>query len=859
MEPHQVTMHSTVRRHVSAQHNSGEQSFSTVAYRESVELHDFSYSINTDTPEDDIDNKAAYVMPFLNLSYGHHLIRVTLSSGCKINVVTEDYAHQLGFPIHPLSQDTRDSLFGVLPPSACGEVHIRLSYENMKIIYFSSVVVKQHSCDIVAGVPFLISNGITIDMGENKIIIDDDIIVDYDCAHKRIHQGSTEYRMAPSTNTSTVRKVNMSLSEYSLPNSLHQSAYRDKYADMCDYSSHGYSSEIYCKNLNDSDIVPFATNEDDYEPNSRPGPVPEVIMPYLDLCFKGNTFRVLLHPDNCLNVVTKAFACQMDFPVLPLSHATRENLKGVLPPSACGEVDIKLVYSGFKILTFSSVVVSHNDYDFVAGMPFMTVNSIVIDPVYEEIIIDDALIFSFSDEEMWETPPVCTGCVCGDKAAYHDESRSEIVVVDTTRNEIVSATVVQDESDRCDVDHDQDESDRCDVGHDQGARDESVVNIDHMNGGDKYLDPVQGDRSKIDIPDSERAKNMVDCMSEELANTQWSIGDHQCKSSKSDSIDPKHSPPGIPICQVQQLVNINDNLIYMGFIVAAENISDRYSSSSQSHPDSIHHNSVVSHTMATDRIDPNVWKDNMHSALDNQVHDETLLSQTSESKAYVDDRKPVAINKPDNSYAVKEISDNYMKICKIKARPHSEPELAEPVSEITSKGFPGADSVPRPEMEAVNLKTMKTDCFTEKAAGMLEQVPNRRNEQSQEMIPNRPSCHIRGNHSSRIDGGSPTTVVFINDSSDVEFISGGTASQFSSVTYGREKFSAKSICRQATRRTSSAVILLRSLPLLVWVMCYMYSVIRSAERSDTLLASCPVLACHLGRPPEVTVIALFGD
>lgn len=66
---------------------------------------------------------------------------------------------------------------------SCGEVHVTLSRGNINL-NLEAVVVKDLDCDILAGMPFMKDNHIVIDAPNDRLIIQNDYIIEYGKQHK---------------------------------------------------------------------------------------------------------------------------------------------------------------------------------------------------------------------------------------------------------------------------------------------------------------------------------------------------------------------------------------------------------------------------------------------------------------------------------------------------------------------------------------------------------------------------------------------------------------------------------------------------------------------------------------------------
>ena len=121
-------------------------------------------------------NNMEVVLPNLQLLYNNKTIGLILRSGSDINIISTSFARTLGMYIRPLSMDTKKTLGSKLPHDACGEVFTKFRHSNGLNFQFSSIVVEEHMYNVTAGMPFLIDNGITIDMRQREIIVQSMVI-----------------------------------------------------------------------------------------------------------------------------------------------------------------------------------------------------------------------------------------------------------------------------------------------------------------------------------------------------------------------------------------------------------------------------------------------------------------------------------------------------------------------------------------------------------------------------------------------------------------------------------------------------------------------------------------------------------
>jgi len=107
--------------------------------------------------------------PSFNAFYGHYPITVTCDSGATSSLIKHSLAVKCDMPISKTSH-TASQADGKTNLDICGEVHITLSRGSFKFL-LEAVVVQDLDCDILAGVPFMKHNNISLDIPNDRIVV----------------------------------------------------------------------------------------------------------------------------------------------------------------------------------------------------------------------------------------------------------------------------------------------------------------------------------------------------------------------------------------------------------------------------------------------------------------------------------------------------------------------------------------------------------------------------------------------------------------------------------------------------------------------------------------------------------------
>ena len=139
--------------------------------------------------------------PYIMTFYNHHQIKITVDSGAEVNMVKESVAVSIGAPISKSSQIAYQA-DGVSPLQVAGETKFTLSRDNHSLI-LEALVVRGMDCDVLGGVPFMVSNNIGLFPRKREVVIGDDTY-QYGCTPKTnpnmlVCRSSVQTLRAPST------------------------------------------------------------------------------------------------------------------------------------------------------------------------------------------------------------------------------------------------------------------------------------------------------------------------------------------------------------------------------------------------------------------------------------------------------------------------------------------------------------------------------------------------------------------------------------------------------------------------------------------------------------------------------------
>ena len=115
--------------------------------------------------------------PYINTFYGHHLVRVTIDTGCTGDMIRASTARELGIPITKATQSVKQA-DGRSALKVIGEARMKLTHGS-RIFEFSGLVVESLDVDLLAGMPFLHRNQLGVFPAKHEILFGDGSVLKY--------------------------------------------------------------------------------------------------------------------------------------------------------------------------------------------------------------------------------------------------------------------------------------------------------------------------------------------------------------------------------------------------------------------------------------------------------------------------------------------------------------------------------------------------------------------------------------------------------------------------------------------------------------------------------------------------------
>ena len=104
-------------------------------------------------------------------------VKITLDTGSEISMAKASVAQHIGTVIKKSNQSALQA-DGITPLAIVGETHIMLSKDNTELA-LDGLVVNELDVDILAGIPFMSTNDISVRPAKQQILIGDTNIVHY--------------------------------------------------------------------------------------------------------------------------------------------------------------------------------------------------------------------------------------------------------------------------------------------------------------------------------------------------------------------------------------------------------------------------------------------------------------------------------------------------------------------------------------------------------------------------------------------------------------------------------------------------------------------------------------------------------
>ena len=131
-----------------------------------------------DTPEDPyfaeetpkVGRVSICPSPYLNVYYGHEPLRLTLDTGATVSMIHLNVVKQLNLHISPSTQIATQA-DGRSEIEIVGETRFSVTRDN-RVLQFEGLIAKKMDTDILAGIPFISKNNISIHPASNQVRID---------------------------------------------------------------------------------------------------------------------------------------------------------------------------------------------------------------------------------------------------------------------------------------------------------------------------------------------------------------------------------------------------------------------------------------------------------------------------------------------------------------------------------------------------------------------------------------------------------------------------------------------------------------------------------------------------------------
>ena len=114
--------------------------------------------------------------------YAHNPILIICDSGATSSLIRHSLAVELDMNISPTGHSASQA-DGKTRMTSRGEVHVILTRNDLKF-NLQVLVIEELDCDVLAGVPFMCTHGIVLDLPNDEIIIAGKYHVPYSASHK---------------------------------------------------------------------------------------------------------------------------------------------------------------------------------------------------------------------------------------------------------------------------------------------------------------------------------------------------------------------------------------------------------------------------------------------------------------------------------------------------------------------------------------------------------------------------------------------------------------------------------------------------------------------------------------------------
>lgn len=151
--------------------------------------------------------------PFFHAYYQNQPLKITIDSGAETNMIKERLARQIGISITKTSQQATQA-DGQSPLTIIGETRMNLT-RNSKCFFLEALVVENIDVDILAGVPFMTCNDVSVRPAKQQIIIGDGTIYEYGAITLNIESPTPRFTSYDLENMALENESRKELDEFS--------------------------------------------------------------------------------------------------------------------------------------------------------------------------------------------------------------------------------------------------------------------------------------------------------------------------------------------------------------------------------------------------------------------------------------------------------------------------------------------------------------------------------------------------------------------------------------------------------------------------------------------------------------------
>ena len=109
--------------------------------------------------------------PHMKAYYNQHVVHITVNSGAEISMIRASIAEHIGVQVNETKQHALQA-DGSTPLETIGETHFDVVRDNLTL-RIEALVVKDLDVDILAGIPFMSTNDISIRPAKDLIMVGD--------------------------------------------------------------------------------------------------------------------------------------------------------------------------------------------------------------------------------------------------------------------------------------------------------------------------------------------------------------------------------------------------------------------------------------------------------------------------------------------------------------------------------------------------------------------------------------------------------------------------------------------------------------------------------------------------------------